>query len=109
LLDRSPDVTAVFAANDLIALGLYDELAERKIKCPRDLSVVGYNDIPFVDRMDPSLTTIRIPKYEIGSEASRLILSMLVEKSNSFMRHIRLTPELKIRHSTSAPKKLAHV
>ena len=109
LLDRSPNVTAIFAANDLIALGLYDELSERKIKCPRDISVVGYNDIPFVDRMDPALTTIRIPKYEIGSEASRLILSMLVEKSNSFMRHIRLTPELKIRQSTSAPRKLAHV
>jgi len=105
LLDRNPNITAVFAANDLLALGLLDELAERKLKCPRDISIVGYNDIPFIDRIDPALTTIKIPKYEIGSEASRLILSMLVEDSNSFTRHIRLTPELKIRQSTAGPRK----
>jgi len=75
------------------------------LKCPRDISIVGYNDIPFIDRIDPALTTIKIPKYEIGSEASRLILSMLVEDSNSFTRHIRLTPELKIRQSTAGPRK----
>jgi LacI family transcriptional regulator len=109
LLDKYKNITAIFAANDLLAMGLYDELAERKLKCPKDISVVGYNDIPFVDRITPALTTIKIPKYEIGSEASRLILSMLIEKSNNFTRHIRLTPELKVRHSTSGPRTLINV
>ena len=109
LLDKYKEVTAIFAANDLLAMGLYDELAERKLKCPKDISVVGYNDIPFVDRISPPLTTIKIPKYEIGSEASRLILSMLIEKSNDFTRHIRLTPELKVRNSTSTPRTSVNV
>jgi LacI family transcriptional regulator len=109
LLNKNKNITAIFAANDLLAMGLYDELAERKLKCPKDISVVGYNDIPFVDRITPALTTIRIPKYEIGSEASRLILSMLIEKSTNSTRHIRLTPELKVRHSTSGPRTLISV
>lgn len=109
LLNKNKNITAIFAANDLLAMGLYDELAERKLKCPKDISVVGYNDIPFVDRITPALTTIRIPKYEIGSEASRLILSMLIEKSTNATRHIRLTPELKVRHSTSGPRTLISV
>ena len=109
LLNKNKNITAIFAANDLLAMGLYDELAERKLKCPKDISVVGYNDIPFVDRITPALTTIRIPKYEIGSEASRLILSMLIEKSTNSTRHIRFTPELKVRHSTSGPRTLISV
>ena len=109
LLNKNKNITAIFAANDLLAMGLYDELAERKLKCPKDISVVGYNDIPFVDSITQALTTIRIPKYEIGSEASRLILSMLIEKSTNSTRHIRLTPELKVRHSTSGPRTLISV
>ena len=61
LLDEAPDITAIVAANDLLALGCYDVLAERGLRCPEDVSVVGFNDMPFADRFDPPLTTVADP------------------------------------------------
>ena len=66
--------TAIVAGNDLIALGCYDVFAERGIDCPRDVSVVGFNDMPFLDKLGPPLTTIAIPHQQIGAEAARLLL-----------------------------------
>ena len=73
LLDAGTRCTAVVAGNDLIALGCYDVFAERGMRCPDDLSVVGFNDMPFLDKMNPPLTTVSVPHYELGSEAGRLI------------------------------------
>jgi DNA-binding LacI/PurR family transcriptional regulator len=55
LLDRFDDLTAVAAANDLLALGLYQELASHGLSCPEDISVVGHNDMPLVDKVHPPL------------------------------------------------------
>ena len=63
--------------NDLLALGCYDVLAERGLRCPDDVSVVGFNDMPFADRFDPPLTTVRIPHREIGAAAADLLLERL--------------------------------
>ena len=60
-----------------MALGCYDVLAERGLRCPDDLSVVGFNDMPFSERFNPPLTTIRIPHYEIGASAAELLLERL--------------------------------
>ncbi|MCY0854745.1 substrate-binding domain-containing protein [Cupriavidus sp. D39] len=54
LLSQNTEVSAIVAANDLIALGVYDALRERGLQCPRDLSVVGHNDMPLVDMVAPS-------------------------------------------------------
>lgn len=70
LLD-STSFTAVVAGNDLIAVGAVDELKVRDLRMSEDVSVVGLNDLPFVDRLVPPLTTIRLPHYEIGLEAER--------------------------------------
>src|SRR5438270_2405194 len=72
LLSDRPDVTAIVAGNDLMAIGCYDTLEKRGLVCPDDISVVGFNDMPFVDRLRPPLTTIRIPLREIGQEAADL-------------------------------------
>jgi LacI family transcriptional regulator len=77
LLDSGPPFTAVLAGNDLLALGVYDALAERGLRCPDDISVVGFNDMPFMDKVSPPMTTVRIPHYEIGAEAARLLLEVL--------------------------------
>jgi len=77
LLDAGVDFTAVLAGNDLLALGCYDVFEERGISCPEDLSVMGFNDIPFMDKMRPPLTTVRVPHYEVGAEAARMLLDML--------------------------------
>ena len=71
------EFTAVAAANDLLALGCYDVFAERGVRCPEEISVVGFNDMPFAARFQPPLTTIHIPHYEIGKAAAELMLERL--------------------------------
>ncbi len=74
LLDRAPGVTAVVAANDRLAIGCYDALEARGLACPGDVSVTGFNDMPFVDRLRPPLTSVRVPQREIGTVAADLLL-----------------------------------
>ena len=70
LLERG-DCTAVAAANDMLAMGCFAALEEAGLNCPANLSVVGFNDMPFIDRLRPPLTTIRFPHYQVGTEAAR--------------------------------------
>jgi LacI family transcriptional regulator len=97
LLDEG--ATAIVAGNDLMALGVYDVLAERGLRCPDDLSVVGFNDMPFSERFNPPLTTIRIPHYEIGASAAELLLERL-QDAEAPARHVVLAPELVVRSSS---------
>ena len=71
LLSGDPRPTAIVAANDLVALGVLDAAAVLGLSCPADVSVVGFNDMPFVDRLQPPLTTVRIDEHEIGLRAAR--------------------------------------
>jgi LacI family transcriptional regulator len=110
LLDAAAGLTAVVAANDLLALGLYDVLAERGRSCPGDVSVVGHNDMPLVDMVAPPLTTIRIRHHEMGLEAARLLLE-LMRKTSPGVTDVVLRPELVVRASTAgllAPEDLEH-
>jgi LacI family transcriptional regulator len=102
LLDRATGATAVVAANDLVALGCYDVAAERGVRIPEDLSIVGYNDIPFTDRFAPPLTSVRIPHYQIGVKAAELMLDA-IDSPGSVHVGLRLPPELRVRSSTAAP------
>lgn len=100
LLDRRRDFTAIVAGNDLLALGCYDALEARGLNCPDDVSVVGYNDMPFVDRFRPPLTTVRVPHYELGATAAELMLEQLQERQAP-PRQLLLAPELVVRGSTA--------
>jgi len=100
VLAAAPDVTAIVAGNDLMALGCYDALAERGLACPERISVVGFNDMPFAGKFHPPLTTIRIPHYEIGAAAADLLLERLAEPGAP-ARHVVLAPELVVRGSTA--------
>ncbi len=66
--------TAVIAGNDLVALGLIRRLRVEGLRCPEDVSVVGFNDMPFAQDFWPPLTTVHMPLREIGAEAARLLL-----------------------------------
>jgi LacI family transcriptional regulator len=103
LLDSGADFTAVVAGNDLIALGCYDVFAERDIACPGDISVVGFNDMPFLDKLRPPLTTIAIPHHQIGVEAARLLLDAISEPDRP-SRSVLLPLSLVVRGSTAAPR-----
>ncbi|MFD2274396.1 substrate-binding domain-containing protein [Undibacterium arcticum] len=77
LLKQNKKVTAIVAANDLIALGCYDALADQGLHCPNDISIVGHNDMPLVDMLNPPLTTVRIQHREMGRQAARLLLERI--------------------------------
>lgn len=102
LWDSGTPVTAVLAGNDLLALGCYDALDEYGVACPDAVSVVGFNDIPFADRVRPPLTTVRIPHYRIGVEAARMLLDALGDPARP-PRSLLLPVTMRIRQSTAAP------
>ena len=103
LLQRHPRVTAVVAGNDRLAMGCYDTLAARDLSCPEDISIVGFNDMPFIDRLRPPLTSVRVPQREIGTVAADLLLQQLADPSQA-AREILLEPSLVIRASTCPPR-----
>jgi LacI family transcriptional regulator len=92
--------TAIAAANDMLAVGCYSALDEAGLNCPEDMSVVGFNDMPFIDRLRPPLTTVRFPHYQVGTEAAQLLLERIAEKSAP-VKILYLAPELIIRGSTT--------
>jgi LacI family transcriptional regulator len=104
LLDVDARFTAILAGNDLLALGAYEALGERGLICPDDVSVVGFNDIRFMDKLRPPLTSIRIPHYEIGAEAARVLLERLANPSIP-AKSVLLPPALVVRQSTSPPRR----
>jgi LacI family transcriptional regulator len=101
LLRASP--TAIFAANDLLALGALRAAREKNVRVPLELSLVGINDIPMVGLVDPPLTTAHVPQREMGAIAARMLISLL-EHEPVAERHVLLETELVIRGSTSAPR-----
>jgi LacI family transcriptional regulator len=102
LLERGEPFTAVVAANDLLALDCIDTLSAAGLKCPRDVSVVGFNDMPFADRFTPPLTTIRFSHYDIGRQAAEMLLAQ-IDGDRSAPRTLVLSTELIERGSTAAP------
>ena len=103
LLARA-DLSAIIAANDLLALGAYQMLAARGFACPRDISIVGHNDMPLVDMVDPPLTTVRIDHAAMGGEAARLVIARIEDGLEQPL--VRTTrPQLILRASTAAPPK----
>ncbi len=78
LLDRSPRPTAVFCFNDRMAMGLYQAAAERGLRIPEDLSVVGFDNQELVaDGLRPGLTTVALPHYEMGAWAVETLIRRL--------------------------------
>jgi len=102
LLARYPGFTAIAAANDMLAVGCYTALDEHSVRCPDEISLIGFNDMPFIDRLRPPLTTVRFPHYQLGTEAAQLLLER-INGGESPIKILYLAPELIVRGSTSAP------
>ena len=102
ILERNREITAVLAANDLLALGCYDEIRALGLKCPDDISVTGFNDMPFVDRFDPPLTTLHIPREDLGAQAAKLLLER-IRQPDTPVKQVRLEPRIVVRGSTAPP------
>jgi LacI family transcriptional regulator len=83
LLRAESGCTAIAAANDMLAVGCYAALESAGLSCPKDISVVGFNDMPFIDRLTPPLTSVSFAHYEVGIEAGRLILEQIARVGGS--------------------------
>ena len=99
LLALDKKITAVYVGNDIMALGAYDELEARGIKCGKDISIVGFDDMPFADKFNPPLTTVHTPMVNIGTEAARILIDK-INDNNIPARTIKLKPDLIVRNST---------
>lgn len=99
LLQVADGPTAIVAGNDMLALGALRALAVAGLSCPEDVSLVGFNDMPFMDRISPPLTTIRLPHYDVGAAAAELLLECIVDPTAP-VKILFLAPELVVRAST---------
>ena len=79
LLGSGWKFSAILCANDRLALGSIDELGANGLSCPNDISVTGFNDIPFLDHIPPGLTTIRVQQFDVGRIGAELLLRMMTE------------------------------
>jgi LacI family transcriptional regulator len=101
LLARDPDITGVLAANDLMAIGALQVYAERGLRVPHDISVVGFDDIPAATFVTPNLTTVRQPARDIGHAAMSSLLRQLNEGIGTEMTLLPTT--LVTRNSVGRP------
>lgn len=102
LLERHPRLpTAVFAHNDLMALGALTVFNVHGVSCPDDISLVGYNDTPMTAFTHPTLTTISLPGYQLGRLAAEMAVTM-IESPQTRPAQVTLPPTLVVRES-SAP------
>lgn len=97
-VEKELDATAVLAVNDMTAFGFIQELTRLGKKVPRDVSVVGFDDISFASMFTPALTTIRYPSYEVGMLAAKLLFEKMANPDSSRLS-ISLDPKLVIRDS----------
>ena len=100
LLDSGADFTAVFAANDLSAIGTINALVESGRRVPEDVSVIGFDDLRLSAYTTPPLTTIRQPAVEIAQQATEILLGLIDGRRARKLRYL-LEPTLVVRASTS--------
>jgi LacI family transcriptional regulator len=100
LLKSRPGCTAVAAGNDMLAVGCYAAIEEAGLSCPADISVVGFNDMPFIDRLRPPLSTVAFPHYQLGTEAAGMLLDKIAGRPGP-VKSLLLAPELVVRGSTA--------
>ncbi len=99
LLDTPHPPTGVFTPSDVMAVGALDAIASRGLRCPEDVSVVGYNDLPLSRFVSPPLTTVEMPAEQLGAEAARMALSA-IENPSLGGRMVQLPARLVVRRST---------
>jgi LacI family transcriptional regulator len=105
LLDEGINLTAIFAANNAIALGAIDALEKRGLRIPQDVALVCFDDFPNASRFFPFLTVAVQPAYDMGVNAAQLLLSRLDNDANLRPRQVVLPTRLIIRYSCGSKPK----
>lgn len=103
LLTRDPSITAIFSGNDKMAIGAISGLKQIGKRVPEDVSVIGCDDVHQSEYIDPPLTTVHTPIFDVGARACALLLELISSKKES----VRETQDvsLSVRKSTAAPRK----
>ncbi|GAA0459003.1 LacI family transcriptional regulator [Paractinoplanes deccanensis] len=102
LLSREPRPTAIFAGADIVAMGVFDALAEAGLSAPADVSLAGYDDTTFASFGPISLTTVDQAGHQMGGQAARLLLERIGDRGRPTSQ-VRLSPALVTRGTTAAP------
>jgi LacI family transcriptional regulator len=100
LLREHKGITAIVAANDMLAVGALRQLDVHGLRCPQDISIIGMNDMPFMDSIAPALTTVRTPTAELGKNAAEILVAM-INGAPVENRRVVLAPELVDRNSAA--------
>ena len=104
ILEIEPRVTALVACNDVNALAAFGALRAKGLAVPKDVSVVGFDDIPAAQEAWPPLTTMRVDKVAMGRKAAQRLMQKLAEGAASSPHQIVFSAELVTRESTAAPR-----
>ncbi|HEX4488739.1 MAG TPA: LacI family DNA-binding transcriptional regulator [Terriglobales bacterium] len=102
LLRMLPRPTAIFACNDMMALGVLLAARESSLRCPEDLSIVGFDNLDLTEFTAPALTSVHQPGYQLGTTAARLLLER-IDGLKQDPKKVVLQTELKVRNSVAPP------
>ncbi len=91
--------TALFVCNNLMTVGALATIHQRGLRVPQDVAIVGFDDLPWAEALDPPLTVVRQPAYEVGREAMELLLKRIMDPDRAPVT-VRLLPEMVTRSST---------
>ncbi len=103
VLDRRPDTTAVFCGSDILAVGAMKECRRRGLHVPRDLSIVGFDNLEVAEYLSPALTTIAIPAELMGAKAAEFLLANPVDRQ--LHARVELETQLIVRETTAPPNR----
>jgi LacI family transcriptional regulator len=102
LLRMIPRPTAIFAGNDLIALGALLAFREARIRCPEDISLIGFDNLDLAEMTSPTLSSVSQPGYQMGTTAAGILIDR-VRGDDGPPKHVVLDTALKIRGSVAPP------
>jgi LacI family transcriptional regulator len=103
VLDRRPDITAVFCGSDILAVGAMKECRRRGLHVPRDVSIVGFDNLEVAEYLSPALTTIAIPAEMMGAKAAEFLLANPDERQ--LHARVELETQLIVRETTAPPRR----
>jgi DNA-binding LacI/PurR family transcriptional regulator len=102
LLEQQPPITALLAMNNLIATGAFQAIRERGLRIPEDMSIVSFSDMPWAPLLQPPLTVVAQPDYDLGQKAAELLVERLAHRDRP-VAHVQLGLRLIVRTSTGPP------
>jgi DNA-binding LacI/PurR family transcriptional regulator len=98
LLEMDDPPTAIFTANNLMTLGALNAIHEKGLSIPQDVAIVGFDDMPWAPSLNPPLTAVAQPTYELGRVAAEMLLARIADRDHP-IREIRLETALVVRES----------